>query len=73
MPNVVAYDFNPSSREVEAGLTVGDPLGLQSEFQGSQGYIEKPCLENQGCGREEEGKKEKKERKRKTKKAFLQQ
>ena len=33
-------------REVEAGMNLrvqGQP-GLQSEFQGSQGYTEKPCI-----------------------------
>jgi hypothetical protein len=34
-PGVVAHAFDPSR---------GQP-GLQSEFQGSQGYTEKPCLE----------------------------
>ena len=37
---MVEYAFNPSSREAEAGQP-----GLQSEFQDSQGYTEKPCLE----------------------------
>jgi hypothetical protein len=32
--------FNPSTWEAEAG-------GLQSEFQDSQGYTEKPCLKKQ--------------------------
>jgi hypothetical protein len=43
---VVAHAFNPSTRESEAGgfmSSRGQP-GLQSEFQDSQGYIEKPCL-----------------------------
>jgi hypothetical protein len=45
-PGVVAHTFNPSTREAEAGrfLSWGQP-GLQSEFQDSQGYTEKPCLE----------------------------
>ena len=33
------YAFNPSTWEAEAGQP-----GLQSEFQDSQGYTEKPCL-----------------------------
>jgi hypothetical protein len=45
-PGVVAHAFNPSTREAEAGgfLSRGQS-GLQSEFQDSQGYTEKPCLE----------------------------
>jgi hypothetical protein len=43
-PGVVAHTFNPSTREAEAGGVRGQP-GLQSEFQDSQGYTEKPCLE----------------------------
>jgi hypothetical protein len=34
--------FNPCTWEAEAGGS-----GLQSEFQDSQGYTEKPCLQNQ--------------------------
>ena len=45
---VVAHSFNPSTQEAEAGRFLssvrGQP-GLQSEFQDSQGYTEKPCLE----------------------------
>jgi hypothetical protein len=42
----MAHAFNPSTQEAEAGrfLVRGQP-GLQSEFQDSQGYTEKPCLE----------------------------
>ena len=43
---VVAHAFNPSTRKAEAGgflLVRGQP-GLQSEFQDSRGYTEKPCL-----------------------------
>jgi hypothetical protein len=49
---VVAHAFNPSTLEAEAGsLWVQGQPGLQSEFQDSQGYIEKPCLEeNKGGG-----------------------
>jgi hypothetical protein len=36
----VVHTFNPSTWEAEAGQP-----GLQSEFQDSQGYTEKPCLE----------------------------
>jgi hypothetical protein len=38
---LVVHAFNPSTQEVEA--EAGQP-GLQSEFQDSQGYTEKPCL-----------------------------
>jgi hypothetical protein len=37
---VVAHAFNLSTWEAEAGQP-----GLQGEFQDSQGYTEKPCLE----------------------------
>jgi hypothetical protein len=40
---VVAHAFNPSTCEAEA---VRDQPGLQSEFQDSQDYKEKPCLKN---------------------------
>jgi hypothetical protein len=43
---MVVYAFNPSTREAEAGGVRGQP-GLQSEFQDSQGYTEKPCLKKQ--------------------------
>jgi hypothetical protein len=39
---VVAHAFNPSTLEAEAGGFLSP--GLQSEFQDSQGYTEKPCL-----------------------------
>jgi hypothetical protein len=39
---VVAHAFNPSTREAEAGGFLSS--ALQSEFQDSQGYTEKPCL-----------------------------
>jgi hypothetical protein len=41
---MVAHTFNPSTWEAEA--VSGQP-GLQSEFQNSQDYTEKPCLEKQ--------------------------
>ena len=42
--------FNPSTREGEAGGSISEfkaslKLHLQSEFQDSQEYTEKPCLE----------------------------
>jgi hypothetical protein len=43
---VVVHIFNPSTWEAEAGRFLSSrPPGLQSEFQDSQGYMEKPCLE----------------------------
>jgi hypothetical protein len=43
---MVVHAFNPSTWEAEAGgfLSSGQP-SLESEFQDSQGYTEKPCLE----------------------------
>jgi hypothetical protein len=57
---VVAHAFNPSTWEEEAGGFRGQP-GLQSEFQDSQDYTEKPCLNPppQKKRKEEERKKEK--------------
>jgi hypothetical protein len=47
MPGVVTHAFNPSAWEAEAGrfLSSKSASGLQSEFQDSQSYTEKPCLE----------------------------
>jgi hypothetical protein len=42
---VVAQAFNPSTWEAEAGGFLSSRNSLQSEFQDSQGYAEKPCLE----------------------------
>jgi hypothetical protein len=45
-PGVVVHAFNPSTWEAEAGGFLSlRPAGLQSEFQDSQGYTEKPYLE----------------------------
>jgi hypothetical protein len=45
---VVAHAFNPSTwRQRQADFWVRGQPGLQSEFQDSQGYTEKPCLEKQ--------------------------
>jgi len=43
---VVAHTFNPRTQGAEAGraLWVQGQPGLQSKFQDSQGYTEKPCL-----------------------------
>jgi hypothetical protein len=40
----VAHTFHPSTWEAEAGGFLSSRPGLQSEFQDSQGYTEKPCL-----------------------------
>jgi hypothetical protein len=43
---VVMHAFNPSTWEAEAGRSLSSrPAWSQSEFQDSQGYTEKPCLE----------------------------
>ena len=44
----MAHAFNPCTWEAEAGgfLSSSQP-GLQSEFQDSKGYTEKPCLKKQ--------------------------
>jgi hypothetical protein len=43
---VVAHAFNPSTWEAEAGGFLSSrPAGLQNEFQDSQDYTEKPCVE----------------------------
>ena len=44
---VVVHTFNPSPWEAEAGRALwvqGQPVKF-CEFQDSQGYTEKPCLE----------------------------
>jgi hypothetical protein len=59
------HAFNPSTWEAEAGrfLSLRQGLGkpLQSEFQESQGYTEKPCLEKKfkkkGGGKKEKERK----------------
>jgi hypothetical protein len=42
---VVAHAFNPSTREAEAGGFLSLRPAWSTEFQDSQGYTEKPCLE----------------------------
>jgi hypothetical protein len=45
---VVVGACNPNTWEAEAGsFWVRGQPGLQSEFQDSQGYTEKPCLKKQ--------------------------
>jgi hypothetical protein len=47
MPGLVAHAFNPSIWEAEAGgfLSSRPASVYKSEFQDSQGYTEKTCLE----------------------------
>jgi hypothetical protein len=46
MPGVVAHTFIPAlRRQRQVDFWVQGQPGLQSEFQDSQGYTEKPCLE----------------------------
>jgi hypothetical protein len=46
-PGVVAHAYNPSTWKAEAGGFLSSrPAWSTSEFQDSQGYTEKPCLEN---------------------------
>jgi hypothetical protein len=47
MQGVVEHAFNPSAWEAETGkfLSLRPDWSTQSEFQDSQGYTEKPCLE----------------------------
>jgi hypothetical protein len=43
---MVAHAFDPSTREAEAGGFLSSrPAWSTSEFQDSQSYTEKPCLE----------------------------
>jgi hypothetical protein len=43
---VVVHAFNPSTQEAEAGGFLSSrPTWSMSEFQDSQVYTEKPCLE----------------------------
>jgi hypothetical protein len=60
-PGVVAYIFNLSTWEAEAGrfLVQGQP-GLQSELQDSQGSTEKPSLENKNKNKKQKTNKQKK-------------
>jgi hypothetical protein len=42
---MVAHAFNPNSWEAEAGRFLGSRPAWSTEFQDSQDYTEKPCLE----------------------------
>jgi hypothetical protein len=68
---VVVHAFNPSTWEAEAGgfLSLKPAWsGLQSEFQDSQGYTEKSCLEKTKKKPKKKKPKKKKKKKRKKKK-----
>jgi hypothetical protein len=43
----MAHTFNPSTREAETGGFLSLRLAWTTEFQDSQGYTEKHCLEKQ--------------------------
>ena len=68
---MVAHAFNPRQRQADFWVQ-GQP-GLQSEFQDSQGYAEKPCLRKKKKKKEKKERKKKRERERKEKasKRFL--
>ena len=53
---MVAHPFDPSTREAETGrfMSQGQP-DLQSRFQNSQGYTEKPCLKKRSKRERERG------------------
>ena len=56
---VVAHAFYPSTWEAEAGRFLClRPACFQSEFQDSQGYSEKPCLENKAKQNKQTNKKQ---------------
>ena len=42
---MVAHDFNANTWETEAGGFLSSRPAWATEFQDSQGYTEKPCLE----------------------------
>jgi hypothetical protein len=55
-PGVVGHAFNPSTWEAEAGRFLSSrPADLQSEFQDSQDYTEKPCLKKPKKPKQEKG------------------
>jgi hypothetical protein len=62
---VVAHAFNPSTQEAEAGGFLSSTPGLQSEFQDTQGYTEKLCLEKPKPKPKKKKKRKKKRKKRK--------
>jgi hypothetical protein len=69
---VVVLASNTRTWEAEAGgfLSSRGQPGLQSEFQDSQGYTEKPCLENNNNSNNNKTKQKEKKRKQRKKKNF---
>jgi hypothetical protein len=67
---VVAHAFNPSTlRQRQADFCIQGQPGLQSEFQDSQSYTEKPCLQKKKKTKNKKQKtKNKKQKKNKPKK-----
>jgi hypothetical protein len=47
LPGLVAHAFNPITQEAEAGGFLSSRPAWSTQFQDSQGYTEKPCLERQ--------------------------
>ena len=45
--SLVAHPFNSSTLETEAGESLSSKPAWSMEFQNSQGYKEKPCLEKE--------------------------
>jgi hypothetical protein len=62
---VVVHAFNPSTQEAEAGRFLNSRPVWSTEFQDSQGYTEKPCLEKEKERIEEEKRREEKRREEK--------
>jgi hypothetical protein len=66
---MVVHTFNPSTWEQrQADFSVRGQPGLQSEFQDSQGYTEKPCLENKNKNKNQNKQTNKNKNKNKPKK-----
>jgi hypothetical protein len=51
---MVAHAFNPSTWKAEAGGFLSSRPAWSTEFQDSQGYTEKPCLEKPKPKKKEE-------------------
>jgi hypothetical protein len=52
---VVGHTFNSSTWEAEAGRFFNSRPAWSTEFQNSQGYTEKPCLEKQTNNKQKGG------------------
>jgi hypothetical protein len=71
---VVVHTFNTSTWEAESGGFLNSRPAWSTEFQDSQGYTEKPCLEKpqkKEKKRKEKKRKEKKRKEKKRKKVFI--